>query len=171
MDLIFKQPIPYKSVEGFMYRYFRDYYLLNSSQKWHYLRPIFALLTLVSAQSLMLFLYEPPSTMWLLINHDIDRLTALPVEVNLIVVSCYFQAGYYLYVGYLEEHSSIAFLVHTVTGSENRSIFICKAYQKGKGDRVRRLSVSEHIRKYCSLVLGSLQVFILAIGKNNLLFF
>lgn len=167
MDLVLEQFFPYNTVKRFIYRYFRQYYCLNNSEKWRYLQPIFAILTLKSTHLLFLTFYEPPSTMWQLIHTDLSRLTNMPVEVNLVFISCFTQATYYLYLNYFEKHRSIDFLVSTLTESDKDSIFISKYYQKGKRNKFKRFPVSEHIRWYCSIVLGLVQVFIITIRKND----
>ncbi len=104
MDLICKQPIPYKSLD-FITQFHYIYFNYSVTTKINLFSPLLSLLFFKIIHYLAFYLTGPAkSVFWQLIFNDFIYLANLPVEVNMLVIANFFLAAYYLYLHYFQQH-------------------------------------------------------------------
>lgn len=162
MDFVLRQPIPYKSLD-FIYSVLDIHYNVSQKRKWRQLRPLYAILALKGIHFLFLVFYKLPLTALQLIAHDLIGLNNLPAKCNLIIIGALLLSAYYNYLNIIQPHITVDFFAQVMRGKKS-TLLISEFRPNGK-------PVTPYIKKFCFLVLSSLQVFILAVGKFKIFIF
>ncbi len=167
MDLIYKQPIPYKSLQ-FINQFHHIYYHYSNTAKIKLCSPLFSILLLKTFHHLTFFFTTPAENfLWQFILNDFIFLANLPVEVNLLVVANFLLAIYYLYLHFFQQHFSMNIVAGVFVARKRKQetdVFLFYQKQNNKSKTIQKLP-STYVHQYCFLLLNLLQVFIVALGN------